>query len=46
MEPRCGKCESTDLGWKFKAFGGAMGILVFCKSCGAVLAWAPKPDKE
>jgi hypothetical protein len=41
----CPKCGSTDITWETKTFS-VEGVLVYCASCGAIVSWAPKPERR
>ncbi len=41
--PNCVKCGASDFGFQWRAFGGLDGVLVYCRECGGVVNWAPRP---
>ncbi len=43
--PCCPKCSSQNIGSSTETFNGETGVLLYCNSCGAILAWSIPPDK-
>lgn len=45
VRPNCVRCKSEKFTYTSHMFASMPGVLIYCRDCGGVVCWAPKPGK-